>query len=390
MTRRKRPWTALAAAAGAAIALVLAAPAPALPPVAPPTTLLTCSAWPVCVHVVLQPPSLGSSIEDHGSGTVTSEPAGIQCHVVAEVPSGTCDAYLHGLGPTLDATLIWTPDTGSRCRTTGVAPGSPCTTALGSFTSADSSLTEYVPANNLDLLTFTLSVSGSGTGSGTVGVSPGSVTCAPGCSVDFAYGTSATLAATPSGTARFDGWTGACAGQPATCTVAISQDASTAAVFDAPTRPAATTTPSTTTTATTTTTSGGGASGGANQGGPGGPPPPTGPAQTDRTLDAQLLGVRVGKSKLGATLLLVEVAADEPISVDLALRRNRRGLAHKHLVRFASADSVVTLGGLDALRGGRASLAVTLTDAAGNRQTLVRAVRLPVTARKHTARAGAR
>ena len=73
---------------------------------------------------------------------------------------------------------------------------------------------------------FTLSIgrAGSGTITGVPGGNAGtSINCGGNCSAKFTQGTAVTLTATPSGTAHFINWTGACSGTAPTCTVVIGK-----------------------------------------------------------------------------------------------------------------------------------------------------------------------
>jgi M6 family metalloprotease-like protein len=81
-------------------------------------------------------------------------------------------------------------------------------------------------------ITYQLSVSKSGTGSGTVSSSPSGISCGSACSASFASGQSVTLTASPSAGSTFTGWSGACSGTAATCTVSMTQARSTDAAFN--------------------------------------------------------------------------------------------------------------------------------------------------------------
>jgi hypothetical protein len=81
---------------------------------------------------------------------------------------------------------------------------------------------------------FTLSIgrAGGGTITGVPGGNAGtSINCGGNCSAKFTDGTAVTLTATPSGTAHFINWTGACSGTAPTCTVAINKNTQVQAVF---------------------------------------------------------------------------------------------------------------------------------------------------------------
>ena len=79
--------------------------------------------------------------------------------------------------------------------------------------------------------TYNLGVTKGGTGSGTVTSSPGGISCGTACSASFASGTSVTLTATPAAGSTFAGWSGACSGTAATCTVSMTAARSVTATF---------------------------------------------------------------------------------------------------------------------------------------------------------------
>lgn len=141
----------------------------------------------------------------NGSGTVTSNPSGINC-------GSTCAAS-YSFGQTV--TLTAAPSAGSSfggwsgggCSGSGtcVVPISAATTVTATFT-----LTQHV-----------LTVSkGPGTGTGTVISNPGGINCGADCSEVYNYGTSVALTAVPAADSAFARWSGACTGT--TCTVALT------------------------------------------------------------------------------------------------------------------------------------------------------------------------
>ena len=79
---------------------------------------------------------------------------------------------------------------------------------------------------------YTLGVTKSGAGAGTVTSSPAGVNCGSTCSATFASGTSVTLSAAASAGSTFAGWSGACTGTAATCTVSMSAARTVTATFN--------------------------------------------------------------------------------------------------------------------------------------------------------------
>jgi RHS repeat-associated protein len=79
---------------------------------------------------------------------------------------------------------------------------------------------------------FALTVTKAGTGSGSVASSPAGINCGVTCSANFATGAAVTLTASPAGGSNFTGWSGACTGTTATCAVTMSAAQSVTATFD--------------------------------------------------------------------------------------------------------------------------------------------------------------
>jgi hypothetical protein len=150
------------------------------------------------------------SVSVTGSGTVTSNPAGINC------PS-TCSAgFSNGTNVTLTATATsgwffsgWS----GACSGTGG-----CTVTMSTAQSVTATFTQ--------LMTLTVSV----TGSGTVTSSPSGISCPSSCSANFAPGTQVSLTAAPASGWKFNGWSGACSGA-GTCSVTMNSAQSVTATF---------------------------------------------------------------------------------------------------------------------------------------------------------------
>jgi PKD domain-containing protein/PASTA domain-containing protein/List-Bact-rpt repeat protein len=87
----------------------------------------------------------------------------------------------------------------------------------------------------LDVMTRSLTVSTSGNGQ--VASASAGIACAGSCSAILLDGATASLTATPGSGATFSGWTGDCAGQPATCVVTMSAARAATANFASATQP---------------------------------------------------------------------------------------------------------------------------------------------------------
>ncbi len=152
----------------------------------------------------------------NGAGSVTSNPAGIDC-------GSTCSHdFEHGTSVTLTATA----SAGSTFSGwSGACSGSgTCTLTMdqGRFATATFTL---VP-----LTAKTLTLGKAGNGAGSVTSIPAGIDCGSTCSHDFEHGTSVTLTATASAGSTFSGWSGACSGS-GTCTLTMDQGRSATATF---------------------------------------------------------------------------------------------------------------------------------------------------------------
>ena len=155
------------------------------------------------------------SVNVSGNGTVTSNPAGINCG------SGCSATYAPGTSVTLTATptstAVFSGWSGGEC--TGIV--GTCVVILNGATTVSATFTQLV----------TLSISTSGTGGGQVTSTPAGIDCGASCSQGFVAGASVVLTASPSASSAFTGWTGACSGSGATCSVTLDTAKSVGAVF---------------------------------------------------------------------------------------------------------------------------------------------------------------
>ena len=149
-----------------------------------------------------------------GSGTVSSNPSGIDCGV-------TCSAnYNSGTSVTLTAT----PTAGSTFNGwSGACTGTgSCVMSMSAAQSVSASFA---------LITYSLSVTKSGTGSGTVSSSPAGINCGSTCTSNFTSSTSVTLSATAATGSSFAGWSGGGCSGTGSCAVTMNAAQNVTATF---------------------------------------------------------------------------------------------------------------------------------------------------------------
>jgi hypothetical protein len=150
-----------------------------------------------------------------GSGTITSNPSGINC-------GNTCE-YQYDLNSTV--TLTASPDSSS------VFSG-----WSGGATGFNSTVTVTMSSNKIVNAIFdkmcTLTVTKAGSGTGTVTSNPSGINCGATCSYQFLYGTSVVLTATPDSSSAFSGWSGDTVGTDTTITVTMNSNKNVTATFN--------------------------------------------------------------------------------------------------------------------------------------------------------------
>ena len=92
-------------------------------------------------------------------------------------------------------------------------------------------LGEQIGAQNAAVNIEVPSINVTKVGSGNVNGASGKINCGGTCFTTVAGGTTITLTATPPSNGVFNGWSGACAGQPATCTVTVNGALNVTATF---------------------------------------------------------------------------------------------------------------------------------------------------------------
>ncbi len=179
-----------------------------------PTCTLTMDASKNVTATFRLAPRLSVSKSGNGSGTVTSDPTGIDCGV-------TCAAnFDYGAVVTLTAT----PAGDSLFTGWSGACAGGASTCVVTMTTPQNVIATFMS------LTQTLTVGKLGSGSGTVTSDPAGIDCGATCSASFAYGTVVTLTAAPAGDSTFLGWPGACSGR-GVCVTTMTAARNIAAAF---------------------------------------------------------------------------------------------------------------------------------------------------------------
>jgi uncharacterized delta-60 repeat protein/uncharacterized repeat protein (TIGR01451 family) len=158
---------------------------------------------------------LSVSLDGTGSGSVTSDPTGIDC-------GGDCtETFDYGTVVTLTATSTtgsaFTGWSGAECSGTGE-----CVVTMTETKSVTATFT---------LEQYELSVSLDGTGSGSVTSDPTGIDCGSDCTETFDYGTVVTLTATPTTGSAFTGWSGAECSGTGECVVTMTETRHVTATF---------------------------------------------------------------------------------------------------------------------------------------------------------------
>lgn len=159
-------------------------------------------------------PVLTASKSGAGSGTVTSNPAGINCGSTCSSPFATnTNVVLTASAASGSVFANWS----GACSGTGTQ----CTLTFTSNTSVTA---------NFNVAPQMLTVTRNGTGAGTVTSAPAGISCGSTCASNFAYNSSVTLSASPSSGSVFAGWATDCSGT-GQCAVTMSQARAVSATF---------------------------------------------------------------------------------------------------------------------------------------------------------------
>ncbi len=153
-----------------------------------------------------------------GNGTVTSNPAGINC-------GSTCSAgFTNGTAVTLTATPVGFSSFGGWSGCDSVS-GNQCTVTMNANRTVTATFT-------LQGTLRTLTVNKAGTGSGTVTSNLAGINCGSTCSANFNNGTVVTLTATAASGSTFGGWSGCDLAFGAICRVTLTSNRTVTATFN--------------------------------------------------------------------------------------------------------------------------------------------------------------
>jgi Divergent InlB B-repeat domain len=186
---------------------------------------LTCSvtvsaASTVTAAFVLTPPTaFALAVTVNGSGTVSSQPAGISCGT-------TCTANFTAA---TSVTLTALPAAGQSLSAWSGDCSGAASTCVVPMDQARAVTTTFVPVVGQTNYSLTLTVAGNGT----VVSNPAGINCGVTCTANFTAGTSVSLTATPAADQVFSNWSGACTGSQVSCTVALTQARAATAIFAA-------------------------------------------------------------------------------------------------------------------------------------------------------------
>ena len=178
-----------------------------------------------------------------GNGTGTVSGTGISCSITASSQTGDCsETFVQGTQLTLTAAATgggsfagWS----GACAAAGTT--ATCALTVSQNTTVDASFAPPPPPPPARYV-VTVAAASSGTGTGTVTAS--GITCtisaasqSGDCTEEREEDTQFTLTAAATGGSTFAGWSGACSGTSATCTITVSQATTVRASFTAPPPP---------------------------------------------------------------------------------------------------------------------------------------------------------
>jgi hypothetical protein len=160
------------------------------------------------------PATINITLTGDGTGRVTTADGFIDCRRADAVTTGTCShSYSTTNGP-VAYSITDTPQANSL--TCSISTCSTVGGVQGGVLNGGNYVGYYREFRLQDGRTVTVAMDGAGTG--TVMSTPGGIACPGDCDAIWSAGGSITLKAVPASGSAFSSWSGACAGQGATCT----------------------------------------------------------------------------------------------------------------------------------------------------------------------------
>jgi hypothetical protein len=249
-----------------------------------------------------------------GQGTVTSNPAGIDCGT-------TCLAVFN------QNTVVTLTATAAAGSTFGGWSGAGCTGTGTCIVTMNAAQTVTATFNTQ---TFPLTVAITGTGG--VSSNPEGISCPPTCTAQFASGTSVTLTAAAAPGFTFQGWSGAGCTGTGTCTVAMTQAQNVSATF----------------------------------------------VQAAVQASVQGNRIRKVGPRVAVRQLQVTINAQEDLArIVLRVRRGGVTLQSRTVRNFDADTAVIRMNLRNGIAAGRAQLQVTFRNEAGTQKVQTRGLRIP-------------
>ncbi|MBK7075989.1 MAG: hypothetical protein IPH44_27215 [Myxococcales bacterium] len=182
-----------------------------------PCTVTMTAATAVSANFTLNSYLLTVSKNGSSSGTVSSNPPGIDCGV--DCTEAYQAATVVALTAVPDANTVFAGWSGGGCSGTGA-----CNVTMNAAATVTATF---------NLAVYRLNVVKNGTGAGTVTSAPLGVNCGTDCLEDYNAGTLVTLSAAPAVGATFAGWTGGGCSGTGTCVVTMAAATTVTATFNA-------------------------------------------------------------------------------------------------------------------------------------------------------------
>jgi hypothetical protein len=176
-----------------------------------------------CVAYPTMCKNLTINMSGDGSGNVMAGVDGLDCDYTGGAGQCTWRFFTGNTGTPPQIYVLGTAATGSEvCEDSVCGPTADFNTRLYS---------DQTFSFTFNLLTYDVTVARAGNGSGRVISSPGGIDCGSDCTGSWKHGDSVTLSAAANAGSTFASWSGACAGQDATCDLVVTGTSTSTATF---------------------------------------------------------------------------------------------------------------------------------------------------------------